>query len=457
MNRLRLLAVLFAAAVVALSAAAYRIWAEFSTLQARTARVDRIQKTLVTISKLETGLRDLSRLEYTHLLRIEQAVADSIGARVDELWDHTETLRDAYPDTSDAHRAIVLLRADIAQRIRLLRSTLADSAETQAATDRRVAQSRALTVRGLALLDSLQYAEARRLASYTRDRTIASETTVQTLRLGFIGFGVLTVVLFGLLVREYRRSIRYQSTLEAQLSTIRQSQAELEQISYAVNHHLQEPLRKIGVFSDRLLRTAGPELPALTSSAIQRMSNAAASAQHLVSDLAGFASLAAATPEAAQPVALDDVVARLVQRTSAAFPGGVRFEVQPLPAVWGHAQQLDTLFGALADNAVKACAPGRPLVVRISCSGPHLKNELSPAPFYAVRFADNGTGFDPRYAADVFKLFHRLDGEEERTGQGLGLALAQRIMANHGGSIHADARPGEGATFFLQFPAAAIR
>jgi light-regulated signal transduction histidine kinase (bacteriophytochrome) len=125
----------------------------------------------------------------------------------------------------------------------------------------------------------------------------------------------------------------------------------------------------------------------------------------------------------------------------------IQWQLSPLPAVQGDRTLLRQVFVNLLSNAIKftRSRPGAIVEVR---SAP----ELAQPHEAVVMVRDNGVGFDMAYADKLFGAFQRLHGIKEYPGTGIGLATAQRIVHKHGGEIWADARPGDGATFYFTLP-----
>jgi signal transduction histidine kinase len=145
---------------------------------------------------------------------------------------------------------------------------------------------------------------------------------------------------------------------------------------------------------------------------------------------------------------LADVVGELRPRIEQA---GARIELGALPVVNADPSLLHRLFVNLLENALKHPRPGAALVVRVEAEALGAENGLGPR--YEIRVADNGRGFPPEEAARIFEIFTRARGSNDVEGSGLGLAICRRIAQRHSGSIRAEGRPGEGATFFLTVPA----
>ncbi|AUD06849.1 PAS domain-containing sensor histidine kinase [Spirosoma pollinicola] len=241
------------------------------------------------------------------------------------------------------------------------------------------------------------------------------------------------------------------------------SNENLEQFAYIASHDLQEPLRKIQQFGDllktRYVGSAGDELLYL-----ERMQGAASRMSLLIKDLLTFSRIST-SQVMTRPVLLSEVISQVVDDLSVAIEeSGAQIQVDTLPTVQGDRSQLSQLFQNLLSNAVKfrhRATAGQVVTPRISVrSSVVLRHEL-PAllqvPRYAeayhrIEVADNGIGFDEKYADRIFQVFQRLHGKNEFAGTGIGLAVVQKVVTNHGGTITASSQPGKGATFCVYLP-----
>jgi len=226
------------------------------------------------------------------------------------------------------------------------------------------------------------------------------------------------------------------AALEAELKAVSD---ELEALSYSISHDLRAPLRHIDGFLGLLrdeLDTPGPKAEhymATAAGAARRMSA-------LLDDLLAYSRTARLPLE---PRRTD--LGRLVRDLVARYDQGVgaprvRWEIGELPWVMADGLQLRTVLQHLLSNARKFTrGTAEPRVEVRARAGRRGETEIS------VR--DNGIGFDPQHAGRLFGVFQRLHGEERFEGNGIGLAIARRILHRHGQRIWADAAPGEGAVF----------
>jgi signal transduction histidine kinase len=128
----------------------------------------------------------------------------------------------------------------------------------------------------------------------------------------------------------------------------------------------------------------------------------------------------------------------------------------PLPAIHGDETQMRQLLQNLISNALKFIPEDR--APRIDIRGEIFRPEsgFDRRPWVRIVIADNGIGFDNKYAERIFGAFQRLHGQREYSGSGIGLAIVRRIAERHGGHIHARGVPGEGATFVIEMPQSGI-
>ena len=240
---------------------------------------------------------------------------------------------------------------------------------------------------------------------------------------------------------------KLEDLVEARTLALRRSNDELEKFAYIASHDLQEPLRKIQAFGDRLNTRFKADLGEQGQDYIARMLDSAGRMRRLIDDLLMFSRVTTkATPLGL--VNLDaivrDVLSDLEERVAQT---AARVEVGPLPTLPADPAQMRQLFQNLVSNALKFFRPGVPPVVTVWA-------EASPdAPGDCrIRVADNGIGFEPQYAGRIFQLFQRLHGRQHYEGTGLGLAICKKIAERHGGTISAEGCPGEGSTFTIDLP-----
>lgn len=246
--------------------------------------------------------------------------------------------------------------------------------------------------------------------------------------------------------------------LQALIHDLERSNQNLQQFAYVASHDLQEPLRKIQSFGDMLKTQYATELGDGVDH-LQRMQSAASRMSVLIRDLLTFSRIATGQ-EIGEPVSLSDVVKRaladldlLIEETGAVV------RVNSLPTVQGDPSQLGQLFQNLLSNALKFRQEGTSPQILISCESvvaTDLPASIRPtrpaAAYYRIDVSDNGIGFDEKYLNRIFQVFQRLNGRNQYAGTGVGLAICEKVAANHGGAITARSQPDQGATFSVYFP-----
>lgn len=223
------------------------------------------------------------------------------------------------------------------------------------------------------------------------------------------------------------------------------SNRELTDFAFIASHDLQEPLRKIVAFGDRLKASQAERFTPEGLDYLDRMQNAATRMQRLIHDLLDY-SRVTTKGRPPEPVDLNKVLAEVLSDLQLRIQEtGAMIEVPQFPTVAGDPTQLRQLFQNLLGNALKYHRSG--VSPRVSIT---VEPSLDKPSRIVVR--DNGIGFEPRHAEKIFEVFQRLHGRGEFEGTGIGLAICRKIVGRHGGTISAEGRPGEGATFFIDLP-----
>jgi len=247
-----------------------------------------------------------------------------------------------------------------------------------------------------------------------------------------------------------QQQARYAGALE-------RSNRELEQFAYVASHDLQEPLRKIRTFSDRLEMKCSDALDPVGRDCISRMQRAAARMQVLIE---GLLTLSRVTTRAQnlEPVDLAEIVREVVADLEVQVEQvDGRVEVGNLPTIQADALQMRQLFQNLIGNALKFRRIDEAPVVKVggrfTGGRRHGRGGRSGADERCrIVVEDNGIGFDERHRKRIFDVFQRLHPRDVYEGTGVGLAICRRIVERHGGSISAKSTPGHGTTFEVLLP-----
>jgi PAS domain S-box-containing protein len=260
-----------------------------------------------------------------------------------------------------------------------------------------------------------------------------------------------------------------EEALAQRAAELARSNAELEQFAFVASHDLQEPLRKIQAFGDRLKTKCEEAKLEAGRDYLERMQAAAARMQTLINDLLTFSRVISRS-EPFAPVNLTTVTREVLGDLEVSIEKShAKVEVGELPTVDADAMQIRQLMQNLIGNALKFQTPGAAPVVKVQGRIVVQASARGSTVFFARKQAeggevavgegfceltvtDNGIGFDERYLEKIFAVFTRLHGRQEYDGTGIGLAVCRRIVDRHGGSITARSKPGEGATFIVHLP-----
>jgi PAS domain S-box-containing protein len=246
---------------------------------------------------------------------------------------------------------------------------------------------------------------------------------------------------------------KIQEQLGSQTLELKRSNAELEQFAYVSSHDLQEPLRKIQAFGNRLKTKCGDQLDERGLDYLERMQNAAKRMQTLISDLLMFSRVTTK----AQPFSMVDCneVLRNVLSNLMIMTEQTQAEInwEKLPVLEADATQINQLLQNIILNALKFHQENVPPIVNISTRTIERQVGGQSISFFQILIEDNGIGFDEKYLDRIFGVFQRLHGRNVYEGTGIGLAVCKKIVDRHNGRITAESAPGKGATFIITLPA----
>jgi len=290
-------------------------------------------------------------------------------------------------------------------------------------------------------------------------KTIYATAVVTTILTTLVGLVLVGSVYF-IAARELAARARTAHELErrvvertAELNHLNQalqiSNRELEQFASVASHDLQEPLRKIEAFGDRLKTRAGDALEEQSRDYLERILFSASRMRSLINDLLSFSRV---TTKAQPPEPVD--LQRTAQEVAGDLEGRLhqsngRIEIGELPKIEADPLQMRQLLQNLIGNGLKFHRPGVPPVVAVNAEVAE-RNGSGPECILTVQ--DNGIGFEEVYLDRIFNVFQRLHGRNEYEGTGMGLAICRKIVERHGGTITAKSAPGEGARFIVSLP-----
>lgn len=223
---------------------------------------------------------------------------------------------------------------------------------------------------------------------------------------------------------------------------------ELASLTYIASHDLQEPLRKIQMFTSRILDNDSKNLSEGSQSYFKSITSTAYRMQNLIDAVLSYSKMDSEKYKF-EKTNLNTLLKEVLSQMDVSLDEkGATIERGELPTVKIIPIYFQQLFLNILNNALKYSKPDVKPIIKIS-----VEKEISATQnYWKISIADNGIGFEPQYKDKIFEAFQRLHGKMEYIGTGIGLAICQKIAHKHGGFITADGEPGVGATFHIFIP-----
>jgi signal transduction histidine kinase len=243
--------------------------------------------------------------------------------------------------------------------------------------------------------------------------------------------------------------IELNKELIKNIDGLEKANKELDRFAFMASHDLQEPLRKIRAFSDRLAEKNKDRFDEDDQLNISRIQKSAARLQDLIKDILSFSKVSAelyqfekiAIPQLLKEV-IDDMQPIIVENNVRVIASST------LPSLPVNPGLIKTVFFNLLSNAVKYAKNDEPALIEIYGDS----NDTSIEKYCRIYVRDNGIGFDQEYAELIFGMFQRLHSQQAYPGTGIGLALCKKIVEKHNGFISALSKEKEGSTFIVSLP-----
>ena len=244
---------------------------------------------------------------------------------------------------------------------------------------------------------------------------------------------------------------RAEQQLRDFTASLERSNRELQDFAYVASHDLQEPLRKVQAFGDRLKSKYGAVLDDTGRDYLTRMHNAASRMQTLINDLLIYSRV---TTQARPfvPVSLARIAREVVADLEVRIEqSGGRVEIHDLPDLEADPTQMRQVLQNLIGNALKYHRPD--LAPHVIVRSSRIEDDKTRRVWWRIEVEDNGIGFEEKYLDKIFGIFQRLHGRDGYEGTGVGLAVVKKIVERHGGDITARSQPDQGSTFIFNLPA----
>lgn len=308
------------------------------------------------------------------------------------------------------------------------------------------------------LINQMIRAEKTYLVVRTEEQEMSASSTLWAIIILSFSAMLISVAAFWRINADNVEKTKAKLDLEMKVAALNRSNYELEQFAYAASHDLQEPLRKVRAFGDRLQHRYAKHLDDTGKDYIMRMQGAAERMQNLIEDLLTYSRInkkEKGFERTNMSEVLKDIlsdISELTRRTHA------HITYDELPVIEAIPSLIGQLLQNLIINAIKFRKENTEPVIHISSSikkGKELDqvSKIFAEKEYArIAITDNGIGFDEKYADKIFVIFQRLHGRTEFEGSGIGLAVCKRICEKHHGYISAYSKVGKGATFVIVLP-----
>lgn len=417
--------------------------------------IDNSNKVLLAISNLRSGFNTSIADQRSYLITKDTSYYHNFQGEKDSLRHTLQLFKRLTQDDKVHQHYIKKLETEANNRIQsLLVEIINDTsrAEYKFVQLDLIAQNDQINKNYFELLEIMDRHEKQLMSRRLRIKEFEEQFTPFLLFiLALIALGILSYS-FILISQQLKKRDETTALLEESIEELNRSNKELEQYAYVTSHDLQEPLRKIRLFSNKLLTDYGKSLKTEAKDMLQRMNSSAEKMTLLIKDLLSLSKLSSEKPPF-EPVNLND----LVEETINDFDDIIKKENisithSDLPTIHGQKGQLLQLFQNLIGNAIKF----RKEDVQSEISVRHYvitkwEGDV-PYKYHHIAVRDNGKGFDNDFKTKMFTIFGRLNKTADIEGTGIGLSICSRIMQNHEGEMDAEGKVGVGATFHLYFP-----
>jgi len=259
------------------------------------------------------------------------------------------------------------------------------------------------------------------------------------------------------IIKDITESYRFKKALEQKIEQLDKSNSSLQEFVYVASHDLQEPLRKISTFTERIDAKYKEALGDEGQSYLKRVLASAGNMQTLLEDLLDFSKLSFIEKKFEKvnlERCINGVISDLelkIEESQTVVKCGESPDIEAYPS------QIRQLFSNLINNSIKFRKENEAPVITIACDSVSHKDYpqfplVENKEYVRITVEDNGIGFDEEFSERIFKIFQRLHGKAEYKGSGIGLAICKKIVDNHHGFIFANSKPNVGSNFTILLP-----
>ena len=423
-----------------------------------TSKFNDSYSVILELKDLGQHITSLESHSRAYIILKDSSFLPMFAAEKDSVYAHLDSLKVRIVSNTDQMRRFLLMKSTVINQVNIYtRSIQMVHAEDPETLNVLILRSKMLMNAFHEESAQIYKAELKQRDELFRTKEFFEDFYPNYFNSISIWAGVVTLISFFFINREVRMRTRYQMELEKKLQELNRSNSELRQFAYIASHDLQEPLRKIRTFSDKLVYKHQHEIDNEVKTVIAKIESSAKRMQELIQDMLNFTSLVTRDDEK-KPVDLNKTVTEVLSEfIDQSKQSHAIIKWDKLPEITGNGDQLYLLFKSLFDNAFKFAKQGESPVIKITYKYIDGNNEDDDVPkgkhYHRIIMEDKGIGFNNEFAEKIFMIFQRLHTQQSGyRGKGIGLAIAQRIMTNHNGIIMARGMINDGATFIMYFP-----
>lgn len=423
------------------------------------------------IDKIYSLLKEEENQQRGYLITNQTVFLNTIDHSTDNINAEYASLYTILKDETEQHDNLLKLKAEIELRILLLKKWNSYSRSKEMKQD----SLRKIVARGDLLMTKIRnttrmmkHTEYKRF-SRLRERTFhKSELSIFIVALTS-GISILLLILILIaLKKEYeaktvieQKLIASEKRLQQQVHMLNISNKELEQFAYVASHDLEEPLRKISSFSEKIQMKLEHHSDEEVVDLLKRVNNSVARMKTFINDLLNYSRITRML-DVNEEVDIDSLFKTIVEDLGVTIAAKQAvINIEPLSQIKGNNTQMKQLFQNLLTNALKFNDKTFPQVLitgtkytveNLRLTGWLKDFNLKHHNYYCIFVTDNGIGFELEYLRQIFVIFQRLHGRSEYDGTGIGLAICKKIVENHEGFITAESQVGKGTTFIVGLP-----
>ena len=450
----------FILSFVILTVLAVMFYQRLMNAQRYSNEVEHTYEKLYILERIDGTLKDIIGSERGFILTRDSSMLEPLLSRGNHINTLLDSLRTLTTDNNKQQININNLKRIISERLSQIRTNVNKAALRQSGNlDLRLLQSKVLMNDYSDVLRKIESEERSLLLFRNIQKDTSQQVTPKLLYAIFVFATIIFVLSFFFINKELRKRLSFQQALQKQVGELNRANAELEQLTHTHSHHLQEPLRKIQTFTTRLLTKHNPVITGEMRMMLEKINTTAEHMHGLTADMAMYSNLIT-SKESLQDTDLNYVLFKVAEQVDArlTMEHASLSVVNSLPIIKGIPAQLVILFEQLIDNSLKFARRDVPPLITIRYEetvGKTISDKLfsvfGGTLYYKISVTDNGMGFSNEFAERIFGIFEKLESPQLES-KGIGLAMVQRIMINHGGNVSASGSVGNGAVFYLYFP-----